>query len=258
MIQFKSVAHSGLILMLLLAVAFGAACKGGGISPIRKKAFEGEIRSKVSIGPDPVEVRYAFKGTRMRTETSFSGRMAGQSEITLTELSTGETTTLFPATKTYMTIGKKDVDEETVKKIQQGFQKEFGKITTNGKTETVAGSHCQYWQFGDKMEMCMAQGIGNSGGFLSQFKNLGQTDSYNDQLKSNPEYAKFIEGGAFPLKWNNIENGQSKTFMEVTGIEPKSLDDSLFTIPADYKKTDFPKMPDLSGLDKIKNGKKEE
>jgi hypothetical protein len=46
----------------------------------------------------------------------------------------------------------------------------------------------------------------------------------------------------------HIENGQSKTIMEVTGVERKSLDDSLFTVPADYKKTEIPGMPGISSI----------
>jgi Domain of unknown function (DUF4412) len=43
----------------------------------------------------------------------------------------------------------------------------------------------------------------------------------------------------------NIENGQPKTIMEVTGVERKSLDDSLFAVPADYKKTEIPGIPGM-------------
>ena len=31
--------------------------------------------------------------------------------------------------------------------------------------------------------------------------------------------------------------------MEVTNVERKSLDDSLFAVPADYKKMEIPGMP---------------
>jgi hypothetical protein len=35
--------------------------------------------------------------------------------------------------------------------------------------------------------------------------------------------------------------------MEVTAVERKSLDDSLFNVPADYKKSEIPGMPGMPG-----------
>jgi hypothetical protein len=101
--------------------------------------------------------------------------------------------------------------------------------------------------FDDKMDMCMAQGLGNfsdgaSGGVLDRLK-----AKTNTQLQSNHEFAEFVEGGAYPLKTAVLENGQWKTIMEVSKIERKSLDDSLFTPPADYKKTELPEIPGMSG-----------
>src|SRR5262249_35119445 len=111
-----------------------------------------------------------------------------------------------------------------------------------------AGVTCQHWMIGDKMDMCLAQGLGylgggGSGGILDKVKNPAMREKFKAQLDANPEFAKFAEGGAFPLKIANIENGQAKTIMEVTGIERKSLDDSIFTVPADYRKTEIPGIP---------------
>jgi len=123
-------------------------------------------------------------------------------------------------------------------------------VTSTGKTETIAGITCQHWLIGDKQDtdVCMAKGMGyfgggGSGGILDKLKNLAMREKIKAQLEANPEFAKFVEGGAFPLKMAQIENGQSKTIMEVTGVERKSLDDSLFTVPADYKKMEIPGMP---------------
>ena len=126
-------------------------------------------------------------------------------------------------------------------------------MTSTGKTETVAGITCQHWLLGDKqeMDMCLAKGMGyfgfggQSGGVLDKLKNLALRDKIKAQLDANPEFAKFVEGGAFPLKMDKIENGQSKTIMEVTSVERKSLDDSLFTVPADYKKMEIPGVPGM-------------
>jgi uncharacterized protein DUF4412 len=251
MIHFKC-----LFLILVLTAVFGAACSGAknnsttgssstasGDSP-----FEGEIKSKMSmVGPEQMEVRYTIKGSRMRTET----RLSTQTSITLMDLSSGESTMLYPQTKTYMTLGTGEISEEMVKKAENAPPIDFPKVTSTGKTESIAGHTCQYWQFGDKMQMCLAQGLGyyggGSSGILDKLKKLGQGDKYKAQLNANPEFAKFAEGGAFPLKMISSENGESKTLMEVTSVERKSLEDSLFTVPADYKKTELPEIPRITG-----------
>jgi hypothetical protein len=275
MIRFKSIPHSSqiiLFLALLLVSAFGAACgaakqnsasdsapassasssssssasgAGGGV-------FEGEITAKLFTDAQPMEIRYATKGSRMRVETQLSQGSA-QKGVALMDSSAGTMTMLIPQNKTYMTMNwGKMAGEMMAKGGEKDSTDDFPKVTSTGKTETVAGFTCQYWLFGDKQdtEVCIAKGLGyfagaggDSSGILDKLKNLALRDKIKAQLDANPEFAKFVEGGAFPLKIAQIENGQSKTIMEVTSVERKSLDDSLFTAPADYKKMEIPGMP---------------
>jgi hypothetical protein len=260
MIRFKSLTNSPravLSLALLLTATFGASC--GGATPNSASssspsapgggAFEGEITSKTFIGDQTMETRYAIKGERNRIEANFpqGGAQAGlmQTSVTLMDLSSRSTTMLFPKTKTYMTMNWGDMAEDITKGAAKDSPIDFPKVTSTGKTETVAGLPCEHWLIGDKTDVCMAKGLGyfgggGSGGILDKLKNLTLRDKIKAQLDANPEFSKFVEGGAFPLKMANIENGQPKTIMEVTAVERKSLDDSLFTVPADYKKTEIP------------------
>jgi hypothetical protein len=272
MIRFKSIPHSSqivLFLALLLIAAFGAACAaakqnsasdsapassasssssapgaGGGV-------FEGEITANLFTDAKPMEIRYATKGSRMRVETQLSQGSA-QTGVALMDSSTGTMTMLIPQNKTYMTMNWGQMAGEMMAKgDEKDSPGDFPKVTSTGKTETVAGFTCQYWLFGDKQdtEVCIAKGLGyfagaggESGGILDKLKNLALRDKIKAQLGANPEFAKFVEGGAFPLKIAQIENGQSKTIMEVTSVARKSLDDSLFNVPADYKKMEIPGM----------------
>ena len=86
-------------------------------------------------------------------------------------------------------------------------------------------------------------GGGDSGGLFDQLRSFALGDKAKAALQSNPEFLKFVEGGVFPLKLATIENGQPGTIMEVTSVEQKPLDDSLFAIPADYKKMEIPGIP---------------
>ncbi|HZF38075.1 MAG TPA: DUF4412 domain-containing protein [Blastocatellia bacterium] len=260
MMRFKSFTHSPRavpFLALLLIATFGAACGGATTSSSAPGgAFEGEITSKsMSMGTD-MEVRYAIKGTRTRMETHSlqGGQQADvtQTIVTLMDLSSNTQTMLFPQTKTYTTMDWGEMAEEAVGETGKDSSIDFPKVTSTGKTETIAGITCQHWLIGDKMDMCLAQGLGyfggGSGGILDKVKNPAMREKFKAQLDANPEFAKFAEGGAFPLKIGAIENGQSKTIMEVTNVERKSLDDSLFTAPADYKKTEIPGIPGIPGI----------
>jgi len=274
MIRFKSFIHSPravLFLALLLIATFGASC-GGAIpngassssssasspsSATAGGAFEGEVTSKMFIGDQTMETRYAIKGARNRIEAHFpqGGVQASlvQSSVTLMDLSSHTTTMLFPKTKSYMTMDWGEMAQEMAKDAGKDSQFNFPKVTSTGKTETIAGLNCEHWLIGDKTDVCMAKGLGyfgggGSGGILDKLKNLAMREKVKAQLDANPELAKFVEGGAFPLKMASVENGQSKTIMEVTGVERKSLDDSLFTVPADYKKTEIPGMSGIPGI----------
>jgi Domain of unknown function (DUF4412) len=268
MIRFKSFtqpSHVVLFLTLLLIAAFGVACSGANPNSTSSSsssapsggAFEGEITSKMFIGDQTMETRYAIKGARNRIETHFPPGSAQaavmQASVTLMDVDSSTMTTLFPKTKTYTTMNWNEMAEEMSKAAGNGAPMDFPKVTSTGKTETIAGINCEHWLLDDKMDVCMAKGMGyfgggGSGGILDKLKNLTMREKIKAQLDANPELAKFAEGGAFPLKMAQIENGQSKTIMEVTSVERKSLDDSLFTVPADYKKTEIPGIPGIPGI----------
>jgi uncharacterized protein DUF4412 len=255
MIQSKSFTHSPqpvLFFALLLIATFGAACSGANRnSASGGGVFEGEITSKTFVKDQTMETLYAIKGSRNRIETHFSQRAEQpgvmESSVTLMDLSSGTTTMLFPKTKTYMTMNWGEMAEEITEGAGKVSPIDFPKVTSTGKTETIAGITCEHWLFDDKTDICMAKGLGyfgggGSGGILDKLKNFAVRDKFK---AANPEFAKFVEGGAFPLKMTSVEFGQSKAVMEVTRVERKSLDDSLFTVPADYKKTEIPGMQEI-------------
>ena len=262
--------------MLLLIATFGAACgmanrnftTGSGAS---SEPFEGEIQYKEIIGFE-TEFRYFIKGARTRTETKHlkgDARFALPEDfIALMDYSTGTMATLYPKTKTYTSenlVERLEKMAEAVEKYHQNnpqtaTQDDIPKIISSGKTETIAGVECQHWAFSNGWDYCYAKGLENaeqrSGPYEEKIKKMMQSDKYKSLMQRdsdmskrnvdvNPEYAKLIEGGAFALKITKIENGQTKLIRQVTSIVRKSLDDSLFTAPADYKLTE---EPDILGM----------
>lgn len=225
------------------ASSSSATASGGG-------KFEGTITAKMMPGSErPMEVHYAIKGSRMRVETQLAqgGTATG---VVLMDSSAGTHTMLMPQTKTYMSINQdsgkfKEMAEAAAKMSGEANAGDLYKVTTTGQTETVAGYTCQHWLMGSnkQTDVCLAKGLGQTGSILDQLKTLGLDEQAKAQIQSNPEFLKFAENGAFPMKMSQIENGQSKTIMEVTNVERKTLDDSLFAVPSDYKKMEIPGMP---------------
>jgi hypothetical protein len=205
-------------------------------------------------GREGMQMNYAIKGNLSRIETSAQEGGQPFAGVMIMDMSAGKQTILMPQTKTYMEISLKEVGEQMKGTGEKGKELDKApKLTSTGKQETIAGYPCEHWLVGDEQttDLCVAKGIGffgfgsqsQNGGPLQALRNLNLDPEVTAQIAANPEWKRFIEGGAFPLKVSQIEDGQSKTIMEVTGIERKTLDDSLFTIPSGYKKMEIPGMP---------------
>lgn len=244
MIPARSFTHSARsvsFLGLLLTAVFGAACGGATNSSSSSspgEAFEGEITSKTFMDDETLETRYAIKGARNRIEPLSSQ----DSAIVLLDSSSNTTTTLFPQTRSYVTLNWAEIAEDMAQVAGEDSSLVFPKVTSTGETETIAGFTCRHWLIGDNqdLDVCLAKGLGyyggGSGGILDKLRDPALREKAKAQLDANPDFAKFVESGAFPLKMAVIENGRPRVIMEVTRIERKPLDDSLFTVPADYRK----------------------
>jgi hypothetical protein len=218
--------------------------------------FEGVIAMKMETeNQKAAEVTYFRKGRHTRIESKFGDTPEGQT-VMLWDLEGAKITTLMPARKMYMTMDLKETQEglkEAAEKMKKdkGEEEEtkFPKLTPTGKQETIAGYTCEHWLMGEKqdIDMCVAKGLGYFG---MGGQSRGGLDSFAFSPKllaeaaAHPEWVKFLEGGAFPLKLTMMEGGKVKMNMEATKIERKSLDDSLFTVPPDYKELN---MGNLTG-----------
>lgn len=194
------------------------------------------------------EMTYFLKGAHTRIEVKAGDNTEGQA-VMLWDLENAKMTTLMPTRKMYMTIDMKEAAEsmkgisKDLKKDQGDEDRKFPKLTDTGKQETIAGYTCEHWIMGEKqnMDICIAKGLGyfgmggQGGGGLSSLKSLAFSPKLLAEAASHPEWVKFLEGGAFPLKMTSTENGKITMNMEATKIEKKSLDDSLFKVPPDYK-----------------------
>jgi hypothetical protein len=209
--------------------------------------FEGVITMKMEgESQKGAEMTYFLKSRHARIEVKVPDNPEGQG-VMLWDLEDAKMTTLIPSRKMYMTIDMKQAAESMKGvtrdlKKPQGEEEKFPKLTDTGNQETIAGHTCEHWLIGEKqdLDMCVAKGLGyfgmgGQGGGLGALKNLAFSPKLLAEAASHPEWVKFLEGGAFPLKITSMEDGKVKMNMEATKIERKSLDDALFTVPSDYK-----------------------
>jgi hypothetical protein len=217
--------------------------------------FEGTIAINVK-GDDNrnMQMTYFLKGKQTRIETAVPDAPEG-SAVMLWDNEGGKITTLMPSRKIYMTVDMKQAadDIKETKKSHGEEDTEFPKLTRTGRQETIAGHVCEHWLMGDKQELdlCIAKGLGyfgmggKTGGGLGSWNDLVFGPKMLARAASHPEWAQFLEGGAFPLKLTAVSDGKVMMSMEATRIERKPLDSSIFSIPPDYKEMNVPNVPGI-------------
>ncbi|HWP46070.1 MAG TPA: DUF4412 domain-containing protein [Candidatus Limnocylindrales bacterium] len=211
--------------------------------------FEGVITMKMNVEnrKETMEMIYFLKDRHIRIETKAANTPEGQA-VMLWDLEAAKMTTLIPSKQMYMTLDLKETVESLkgVTKDKEPATEEpikFPKLTPTGKQETIAGYPCEHWLMGDQQEIdiCVAKGLGyfGMGNPMGRGGNLLKNLIFDPKLltaaAAHPEWVKFLQGGAFPLKLTKQEDGKTRMTLEVTKIERKSLSDALFTVPPGYK-----------------------
>jgi hypothetical protein len=114
-------------------------------------------------------------------------------------------------------------------------------FTKTGKTETVAGVHCEIYHGvyidddGDKNEgdACIAPGVGfrlDAVTFNNPMMQRGGAGAARMQ-----QFRQLVAGNKGILMAKSYEDGKVKTDMEAVKIEPKALGDDMFAVPPGYK-----------------------
>lgn len=245
----------GLALLLTVFCSCGKKSNDSGASGTTTKApaESGEFEGVIEISgttPDAhgLDITYYIKGGRARFETKPKDNPKYASTEIL-DFNAGKMTTLIPAQKMYMTMDLKEAREEMMKNQPGAADQGFPKLTDTGKKETIVGHECEHYLIGDKqdLDVCLAKGLGYFafGGPGGPGGELLFSPKQLEAANSNPEWKKILTGGAFPLKMTTLKDGAPIMSMQVTQIDRKSVDDSLFTVPADYKP--LPMAPPPSG-----------
>jgi hypothetical protein len=201
--------------------------------PVHAGSFEGVLHMKTShVDTDTSSTMdWYLKGDRGRVEMS---RADGQTHVMLFD---GKTRTMqvgMPGQKSYMEISLEGERGEHLKEALEAQS-----VERTGKTEKIAGYTCEVWRITEKAQhrvksdLCVAKGFGKAATFWIDPKEVRRS--------SQPAWVKqLVEEGGFGLRSIQYDDvGKESVRMEVTSIDKKSLDASLFAFPADWAKRDM-------------------
>lgn len=186
--------------------------------------FEGIIEYNLSGMTNATgSMTYMIQGSRMRMQMGKKGNGISAAILFLPDESS--MIIIMDKMRSYM---KMDVNKKMANNKYTGKWKE-STMKKTGNTKTIAGHSCEIWivtsSKDEQLIMCMAQGLGT---FMSPGNPMAQNNA--------PDWArKVIADGYMPLEVAKITDGDKKVMMKATKIEQKSLDDSLFEIPAGYR-----------------------
>jgi hypothetical protein len=216
------------------ALSLVAALTAG---PLAAQGFEGVVAYKMmGEGGKDREMTMSIKGSAMRTDATAEGHNMAM----LIDGQAQTMTMLMAEQKMYMTMDLKGMREK-----MQGMQHQEHsppKITALGTKETIAGRSCENFLVEtdkSKMEFCNAKGLGN---YMTPQSPMGRGPSSGLSELNNELYRTYFKDGFFPLRVTTLEGGKRQVMMEATRVEPKSLDASLFQIPAGYTEMKMPSM----------------
>lgn len=212
-------------------VALAAIVSMAGVA--RAQDFEGKIVVNVRAPVGMQAMTIYTKGALSRTElTTQMGAMA-----IINDAAKKEATTIIDERQMYM---KRSTDMPAMGNPNAPPRKP-AEIKRTGKMETIAGYSCEHVTVtevnGDVIDACVAKGLGAFSPMGGGMGRGGRGGGGAGGPGGNPTgWTRDMEKGMFPLK--ATRNGE--TLIEVTSIERKSLDASLFAPPAGY--TEMPGM----------------
>jgi hypothetical protein len=208
------------------AAAFVLMCIA---SPLAAQSFEGTVTMNITSDNGTVRpISYMLKGGKLRFDPQGAGA-AGQMSVIIDPASQ-HMMVIMPSRKMYM-----ETDfGGAMAAAQQQVAGKNPSITRTGRMDTVAGYKCEHVMVtdddGTSVDTCVSSELGG-------FRMPTASNPMAPQHEAG--WVTQMGSGSFPLK---VQKG-GKTVMEVTSIEKKSLDATLFAAPEGFQSFSMPGMP---------------
>ncbi len=183
--------------------------------------FEGKVTFNIYESGKSHTMQYFVKGSKIR----FDANEEGHEGQIIMDHSAKQFMVIMPQQKMYMTMAMPDMKD---KSNSSGSDGEKGDFVKTGETKNILGYTAEKWTYKDGEDQDVAWMTKDIGGF----------ELFADPTQQNqPQWQKDLQAeGYFPLLV--YENGD-KVF-EVTNIDKKSVDASLFEPPAGFQKMEMP------------------
>lgn len=190
--------------------------------------FEGHVEMKMTDGTAEQTVDYYVKGDRMRVETQDPRAQGGAMIMNMSEK---KMLMLVPEQKMYMSMPLPDVSG-----LSEDNQKK--KPEPTGKTRTILGHEAREYLLEDNGTTYEVWATEELGTFAGMGLGAGE-----DPQGASPGRRALGEQDFFPLLIVERKNGREQSRVEVTGVEEKSLPESVFEPPADFRGMPMPSFP---------------
>ncbi len=185
--------------------------------------FEGKVTFNVYDGGESHTMQYFVKGNKLR----FDANEQGQQGQIIMDPAAKQFMIVMPQQKMYMVMPIPDMKD----KNNSSDNAEKADFVKTGETKDILGYSAEKWTYKN----------GDDKGEAWMTKEIGGFQMFDNPMQQNqPQWQKDLQAeGYFPLLV--YENGD-KVF-EVTNIDKKSLDATMFEPPAGFQKMDMPNMP---------------
>ncbi len=202
----------------------------GALAPLALEAqspFEGVVSARVSSDANAADIAFMVKGDLLRVDMT---GMQGMTVFAIHDAKKGSTTVVIPMMQMYM-------DQPTMTMPPKATGDSKPSIKWTGRKETIAGYECEHATLSDdrggQVDACLARGLGN---FMMPDSPMGR-----GARGGTGGWASSLGTDVFPLKVQQVGGSGSVAF-EVTKIEKKTLEPSIFSIPDGYTKMDMGMM----------------
>ncbi len=216
-----------------LAVALGLAAP----SALPAQAFQGVLTMRVRDMPAGSEMRAFIRGGKMRMEVQAAG---GAPMVMIADPAAGEEYVLLPGQQVFMAMKLTDL-QKLADTLARGARSPAGStMTASGKKAAIAGYSCEIYRYRDPhsaLDLCLAKGLGTLGGAAGLFGGIsGRPGTPSDE----PPWARELSRqGAFALR---VADTTGVAVWEVTRIEKKAVDATLFAPPHGYRRMEMPSL----------------
>ena len=209
------------------------------VRPVSAQAlFEGQVTLILTSPRGAIPTELYMKDGMTRMDVAGPG---GGSMTMVTDPSKKEMLIIMPERQMYM---RRSTDMAGMAMPQGAPPMTKPTITKTGKMETIAGISCEHYTIthegGESEDACLASGMGTfspGGGMMGRGMGGGGGGGQGGGRgpggggRQELGWARDLDKGMFPLKV--VKNGA--TVMEVTKVEKKKLDPTLFQAPEGFQ-----------------------